>query len=43
MNNTLAAAARAALYGAIGAALVLVSVAAMLWPKFGPQGFWTVA
>jgi hypothetical protein len=43
MTAVLAAAARAILYGLAGAALVLVGVAAMLWPKFGPQGPWTVA
>lgn len=35
--------ARAVLYGLLGAVLVLVSVAAMLWPAYGPQGPWTVA
>ncbi len=43
MTAVLAAAARAALYGLLGAALVLVSVAAMLFPAYGPQGSWTVA
>jgi hypothetical protein len=37
------AAARAVAYLTLGAALVLVAVAAMLWPAYGPQGAWTVA
>jgi len=37
------AAARAVLYGILGAVLVLAAAAAMLWPAYGPQGPWTVA
>jgi len=43
MNNVLAAAVRAVLYVTLGAALVLVAVAAMLWPAYGPQGLATMA
>ena len=43
MTAVLAAAARAVLYGTLGAVLVLAAVAAMIWPAYGPQGFWTVA
>ncbi len=43
MTAVLAAAARAVAYAVLGAALVLASVTAMLWPAYGPQGPWTVA
>ena len=35
--------ARAVIYAVLGTALVLISVAAMLFPAYGPQGLWTVA
>jgi len=43
MTAVLAAAARAVAYAAVGTVLVLVALAAMLWPAYGPQGLWTVA
>jgi len=43
VTAVLAAAARAVAYAVLGAALVLASVTAMLWPAYGPQGPWTVA
>lgn len=43
VTAVLAAAARAAVYGLLGTVLVLVAVVAMLWPAYGPQGFWTMA
>lgn len=43
VTAVLTAAARAAAYGLLGTVLVLVAVVAMLWPAYGPQGFWTMA
>jgi hypothetical protein len=47
MTAVLAAAARAVLWAAIGAVLLLVIVGAMLWQWAGPQGWplvpWLVA
>ena len=43
MTAALAVAARAVLYGALGAVLVLAAVAAMIWPAYGPQGLWVMA
>lgn len=43
VTAVLAAAARAALYGVLGAVLVLLAVVAMVWPYAGPQGLWTLA
>jgi len=43
VTAVLAAAARAALYAVLGAALVLAAVTAMLFPAYGPQGSWTAA
>ena len=39
MKAILAAVARAVL----GAVVILIFLAAMLWAAYGPQGFWTVA
>lgn len=43
MTAVLAAAARAVAYAAVGTVLVVVALAAMVWPAYGPQGLWTVA
>jgi len=43
VTAALAAVARAVLYAVLGTVLVLVAAAAMLFPAYGPQGFWTVA
>jgi len=43
VTAVLAAAARAVAYAVLGTVLVLVSVVAMLFPAYGPQGLWTVA
>ena len=43
MTAVLAAAARAVAYAALGTVLVVVALAAMAWPAYGPQGLWTAA
>jgi uncharacterized membrane protein len=43
VTAVLAAAARAAAYVTAGTVLVLVALAAMIWPAYGPQGLWTAA